>query len=151
MMILGAAFAAMAMQADPGPPPAVRTIQAQMQRSCRALGGRPDFVPDFIAGGDLNRDGRRDYFLNAQGFRCERRGQNQSRITPDHPYCTADQCTNWLVLSAPGVGYRLAWRGMGFNAMPMDNVVHMQARANCRGRGCDLRLRWNGRTLIPAR
>lgn len=135
-------------------PPPVRAIMAELRQSCRATGGDPEFVPDFFFSVDMNRDRRDDYFLGSQGFYCYRPGQRESgEGFMQHRYCSGGACTSWLVVSEPRGRYRLAWRGRGFNTMPMGEhgPIVTQMRADCQTDRCRVNLVWNGRTLVPQR
>ncbi len=134
-------------------PAPLRAIMDEMRQSCTTTGGDPEFVPDAIFSMDASRDGIPDYFLSAQGFYCYRPGQRDAGGGfMENAYCTRQNCMNWLVVSQPRGRFRLAWSGRAFNAMPFEaGEVLGQTQQHCRMRSCELRLVWNGTTLVPDR
>lgn len=136
--------------------PDIGAVAQRLSAECRADGGEPTIVPDFVVSSGEIEPGRDYEVVIAGGVHCypPRSGDDYVAevVAFTARYCDGPHlCTAWLFVE-DGARKRIAWTGRVVNIMGLEEMGQfaLQLVYPCQGATCDVRHRWNGRTLVPA-
>lgn len=118
--------------------PELRALNVELNRRCRAMGGRANFIPDSLFGVDADLDGDGDdSFMYEELVVCPRSDADED----PRPVCGRGRCRQFLFVEDER-GYRRVWSG----TQPSISAVLGLTAGSATGQRP---IRWDGARFVP--